>query len=252
MTRRPVVAIGWDVGGWCGTKQGIAALSGDASGEIVIHRQPVSGSLADWPDAALFDDWVRFATNGRASASSHRVVVAVDAPFGFPEALGRLLAGQITAVPSAPRALDVPYAYRATDRSIAERFKLPLSAAFDKLGNNTTVAMHYLARWRRDGLNVLPFDKDDSASPVALEVYPAVVRESRQGSRLRWLKQILRIATPRVGSGSDEEDALVCAALALAYGADGAWGLPRLEGPSGPLPAGEGWNLCAGGALEAS
>ncbi len=241
MARKDLVGIGWDVGGWRGKKQGRAALLLAKTGAAATCGRPRTWSLTDAQDPCRLDDLIDLATGGRASRETHRVVIAVDAPFGFPRGLARLVSGKMAECSAGiPEVLN-PYAYRDTDRLIEKRFKKPLSATFDKLGNNATVAMHHLALWKRQGLRVLPFDVDDGVSPIAMEVYPAIIRRSKTGPRPLWLQAVLRLHHPRTKPGSDEQDALVCAALALAYGAKGAAGMPVLQGPTEPIASTEGW-----------
>lgn len=238
--QRPVVAIGWDAGGWRGKKQGLAALIREETGQIRLLQPPSGRSLEQWGEAHRLDRFVEVATAGTATRKSHRVVIGIDAPLGFPSAFTKLLNGTATAVNLEKEMIHNRYAFRETDRVIAERFKMPLSASFDKLGNNASVAMHYALGWREQGLRVLPFDVDDGVSDIAIEVYPAIVCESAGGDRPSWLQPILNLAEG-LERGSDTQDALVCAALALAYHSCGTGGLPRMAGPDRELPKGEGW-----------
>lgn len=238
--QRPVVAIGWDAGGWRGKKQGLAALARDEGGHIRLLQPPSGRSLEQWGEAHLLDRFVEVATGGMVSRRSHRVVIAIDAPLGFPSAFTGLLNGTAGTVDLGMEMIHNRYAFRETDRNIAGRFKMPLSASFDKLGNNATVAMHHVQGWRQQSLRVLPFDEDDGVSDIGIEVYPAIVCDAPGGERPAWLQQILDLAK-ELERGSDTQDALVCAALALAYHSQGSHGFPRMVGPDRELPAGEGW-----------
>jgi hypothetical protein len=52
-----------------------------------------------------------------------------------------------------------------------------LSASFDKLGNNATVAMHHARRLaQQHRAHVLPFDEPDGAAVSIIEVYPALAK----------------------------------------------------------------------------
>jgi hypothetical protein len=248
---RPVLAIGWDVGGWRGTRQGLATVSLSPEGGFTVRCLPRSRSLADLAQAGPLEDFVHFvaiASGDVAAATTHRVVLAMDAPFGFPAAFQRLANRTTEPVNLSAGILANPYAFRRTDVRISERFKMPLSASFDKLGNNATVAMHYLSSWRAQGLRVLPFDTDDGRSPVALEVYPAVAGPAR-GIDPNWLDpmQSCSDGTP----DPHQRDALICAGLAMAYAHPGHSRLPRLEGAEPDMPEGEGWIFAPVGRWEA-
>ena len=161
--QRPVVAIGWDAGGWRGKKQGLAALVCHENGEISLLQRPTGRSLEQWDEVRRLDEFIQVATAGTVTRQSHRVV-AIDAPLGFPSAFTHLLNGEAAVVDLEKEMIHNPYAFRETDREIAARFKMPLSASFDKLGNNATVAMHYVSGWRGEGPRVPPFDEDDPRS----------------------------------------------------------------------------------------
>ena len=182
-----------------------------------------------------FEEFVRWTTQLLGfSYSGERVILAVDAPFGFPHAFRALLNGTPATHWRASGQISNPYAYRQTDRVIHQRFKTPLSASFDKLGNNATVAMHCLAAWREESrLQVLPFDESDADEPVAIEVYPALIRTSATGARPDWYRLI---APDWVDTTGDASDAVVCAALAMAWACPGQWGLPMLASPPADLP----------------
>jgi hypothetical protein len=156
MLRQPVLGVGWDVGGWIGRKQAIALA------EWKGHSAQWLGSSMCFSVAQLGENWsvddlVRCAWPDAPSEilQSHELVMAIDAPLGFPVAFSELLAGRSTpSVDPTSAEIDNPLAYRETDRHIYRTFgKKPLSASFDKLGNNATVA-----------------DRPPSSGPVAMLV----------------------------------------------------------------------------------
>ena len=79
------------------------------------------------------DDLVRCAWPEAPSEilQSHELVMAIDAPLGFPVAFSELLAGRSTpSVDPRNAEIDNPLAYRETDRPIYRTFgKKPLSAS---------------------------------------------------------------------------------------------------------------------------
>lgn len=202
----------------------------------------------------------------------HQVVIAVDAPLGFPVNLCRFLTGwpygatdSTVSVSRPEREIDNPLAYRETDRHIHERFRLvhngvvtrqpkkPLSPTFDKLGNNATVAIAHVRTWREHhGFVVRPMDDPGGHHPrIVIEVYPALVKEKRTGARgervQSWFKDLMGEIPGGVEEPSDEFDAAICAVLGASYAARGS-GLPRLVEPESVMPQGavetvkrEGW-----------
>jgi hypothetical protein len=222
-----VLAIGWDVGGWEGDRQGLAAFRFvDGRPTLIAARAdclPKKGSLT-------LSEFVAWAIGEPSKQhATERLILAIDAPFGFPRSLRNLLNGTPVSEWMREGQISNPYAFRWTDRVIHSRFKTPLSASFDKLGNNATVAMHHLAIWRREsGLRVLPFDTAEDTASIAIEVYPAIVRAGAGGARPQWYHQL---APDWADASGDAADAVVCAALALAWAFAGQWGLPHLEAP---------------------
>lgn len=233
MNARPILGVGWDVGGWKGDKQGVAAVTHGAGGVEWLGR-PKSFRLSSLTPQCGVVDFIR---QGWPNAeddvlSTHRIVIAIDAPLAFPEAFVKLLTGRaIPDVAAGGREIDNPLAYRATDRHILNTFqKKPLSASFDKLGNNATVAMVYVRRWAAQcGLPVLPFEPPHANGSAIIEVYPALTKV--KGEKFCH-PPLQRLLPQSVMPGSDESDAAICALVALAFLLDGSSaGLPRLVGP---------------------
>jgi len=239
MTKR-VFALGWDVGGWQGKANAVAAASWN-------------GSEVQWPGSRSFklpregDDPLDVgaivaklgdqATESfeRAQATG-RVVVAVDAPLGFPVGFAGLVAGASGPCCAPRREIDSLFAYRETDRHVYETFgKKPLSAAFDKLGNPATVAISHVRRWCDDGFRVVPLATEGTGGKNIIEVYPALAKQEqkRDGTPLGWLEPIVGEGWKKDGT-RDEQDAVLCAAHALCFalGNDGSGTFPRLERPA--------------------
>jgi hypothetical protein len=97
MLRQPVLGIGWDVGGWIGRKQAVALAEWkDHSGKWL--GTPMRVSVAQLGENWNMDDLVRCAWPEAPSEilQSHELVLAIDAPLGFPVAFTELLAGRST------------------------------------------------------------------------------------------------------------------------------------------------------------
>jgi hypothetical protein len=188
---KPLLAAGWDLGGWIGPKQGVAVLR--FGNDMEWLGTATSFRLADPPTDAGLPGLIRKAWP-EASAevlATHRIVVGVDAPLGYPLAFTRLLVGDanIDVQTSAPE-IDNPLAYRATDRWVYRTFgKKPLQATFDKLGNNATVAR----RWfRMHDIAVLPFEAASAEESAIIEVYPALGRCAASACAIRHCSDCFR------------------------------------------------------------
>jgi hypothetical protein len=230
-----------------GAKQGVAVVSHGPNG-IEWLGQPKSFRLSSLKTLCGVEDLVRQVWTGapRDILKTHRVIIAIDAPLGFPVAFTKLLNG--VAIPDfepGGREIDNPLAYRATDRHVFNTFgKKPLSASFDKLGNNATVAMIHVRRWAAQcGLPVLPFDTPAENGSAIIEVYPALAKMKGQQNCYEPLERLL---PPHVVAGTDECDAAICALLALAFALSGTSDLlPPLVAPDATVSTeylrAEGW-----------
>jgi len=174
----------------------------------------------------------------------YRIIVAIDAPLGFPVAFQQLIFRQPSATIELGPEIMNPFAYRETDRWVHQSFrKKPLSASFDKLGNVATVAMYHAERWAvTAGFPIVPFQPDDGHHAI-IEVYPALVKE--RATRL-CDSRLARLLPDELPPRSDELDAAICTLHALAYALNGQDGdLPALVGPPDDLNQGtvaaEGW-----------
>ena len=75
---------------------------------------------------------------------AERVSLAIDAPLAFPRAFHGLLQGKLATEQVPEDEMTNPYAYRDCERWLHEQYgKKPMSASFDKLGNNATLAAVY-------------------------------------------------------------------------------------------------------------
>lgn len=223
------MAIGWDVGGWLGTKQAVAAITIEPDGAwrhvgnacrfsvpMIVDHGVLALLRVAWPEAPA------------DVLETHRTVIAIDAPLSFPAAFTRLLAGEHPERIHWSKEIENPLAYRACDRYLAaEHKKKPLSASFDKLGNNATVAMLMTRRWgQREGFRVLPFDASTDGRRELIEAYPALLK--REGVVVDRVRELLPTG---LADATDEQDAAICAVVALAHlGATDAR-VPPLVGP---------------------
>jgi hypothetical protein len=112
----------------------------------------------------------------RAAAAAGPVLLALDAPLGWPAALGRTLAGHRAGQPLAPEA-DTLFR-RETDRLVAARLgKTPLDVGADRIARTARAALAELdlvahALGRRRPIPLL-WRLDRAPAVAAVEVYPA-------------------------------------------------------------------------------
>jgi predicted nuclease with RNAse H fold len=220
---KPILGVGWDVGGWCGSKQAVAVAISRGRSFCWLGSGGCTFSLGTLDKGQGLRGLIRTAWKRcpHDVFDRYRVIVAIDAPFRFPQGFVKFLKGGDAPRWDSGREIDNPLAYRACDQVVFRAFnkKKPLSASFDKLGNNTTVAMTHLRLWRRtDNARVLPFDDEEASLPTIIEVYPALAKARGEKNAHRKLRRLV------AGFGrarSDEYDAAICAVLAVAFGVDG-------------------------------
>lgn len=240
-----VIGIGWDVGGWMGSNHGLAVCEWKMSEQNVLwHGSPVSTSLPK--DRLMRIGDLLSVTESRLSITdSDRVTVGIDAPLGYPDAFQKLLGEQEHASVTRPeREIDNPYAYRLTDRLIHSRFtKKPLSASFDRIGNNATVALSHAAEWQKEGFRRMPHEEAAYGNSLRqlIEVYPALVKTGRYKEAAEPFRSLM---PPDLEVGTDAYDAAICALYALAFSIPEPSRLLELERPTErdmPLARTEGW-----------
>lgn len=242
VTTAQTLLLGWDVGGWHGRKDGVAALRHLPDGQLDPAGQPSTCGFGELIARGTINLAALAEQAGVANllASAERVVVGIDAPLGLPREFVRAVNAPITRVPVLGRTLsgkmDNPLAYRVTDRFVFERSgKSPLSASFDILANNTSKARAACAQLRAsdDRVRIIPFEDDDGAVAV-IEVYPALWRVI--GGRAAALAE--QVVERCAGSNDDERDACLCALTAGCYEATRT-GRAGNELPAVALPAPE-------------
>jgi hypothetical protein len=243
--RKQLLAVGWDVGGWVGRKQAVA-VAALGPGGVEWRGTARAFRLADLPCPRWsLLDLIRMAwpDGPEDTVERHRVVLAIDAPLGFPSAFTQLLTtGEVRHSRPTRRRLTTPSPIgRATGTSSEPFGKKPLSASFDKLGNNATVAMHHATRLARlHNARVLPFDTPDDTAHTIIEVYPALSKVPKDTCCYPGIQRLLPHGAV---AATDECDACICALMALAFGLNGTWAeLPPLVAPTGSgAVENEGW-----------
>ncbi|MFM5709359.1 MAG: DUF429 domain-containing protein [Aeromonas veronii] len=236
------IGIGWDVRGWQGSAQAVAVVGWQADSNS-LHWLGVSPlfrlSSRVAPDlAALLRPALQNELTLMQVEACPQLALGIDAPLAFPRALRGLLNGQPHSCAVPEREIDNPYAYRDCERWLYQQYgKKPLSATFDRLGNNATLALSMLPRL--SDLQLVP-TVAPKASRAVLEVYPALAKVGGKASPAR--PELAALLPADVLVGTDRYDAVLCALMALQYAAGGkVTVLPELISPPSDMPCDEGW-----------
>lgn len=162
-----------------------------------------------------------------ALTRAERVLVAIDAPLGWPAALPLALANHSAG--EAVRAEKSELFSRETDRFVRRAVgKKPLEVAADKIARATHTALEILARMRAESGRPIPLAWTPSfGGAAAIEVYPAgtlkarglpssgykTQKEKEKGVR-REIARALRNEIPdlrqHIDATSDQFDACLC------------------------------------------
>ena len=177
--------LGWDVGGWLGKTDRLAAFVFGHSGALLRRISGKTVSLWKEFDGRKWtlEKFIRLLDPQFTLDRFDRVVLAIDVPLGMPQRFIRAVTSEISKVPepeyNVERLLDARLAFRVTDRLIAKRFDVkPLSPSLDRLTNNGSKARAACAEFIRElpRMAVPPFRKDEPGQTrfVAIEVNPDV------------------------------------------------------------------------------
>lgn len=226
------IYFGWDVGAWnCDrnsrSRDAIVVLD-DA---LTLIGKPWRGNLRET---------INGATNGRhfkaeiarlcaadEIANAERIVIAIDAPLGFPDALVSL-ASHLLSVPEIGSFGDNPYLFRQTEKYLRARGFKPLSAINDMIGSQATKARHFLSKLAPNTIGYGVWTDNDGLS--AIEAYPACCQDSA-------VVHAARTQVGMVSENNDIQDALTCAVVAYLFDAK----RDALVSPSSDIPNSEGW-----------
>ncbi|QQK80005.1 DUF429 domain-containing protein [Salicibibacter cibi] len=237
-----VIGIGWDVGGWMGNNHGIAICVWDRITNTVDWIG-VPNEIAI-PSSGISFHHLIHAVDPTFTFDKHSLlIIGIDAPLGYPKTFTRFINGESISLEKPDREIENPLAYRYTDQVIYEKFgKKPLSATFDRIGNNSTVAIYHARKWQKENnFKVYPMGKPDKEDQkMMIEVYPALVKASKTSEADTFLNKYL---PSNVQPGTDAYDACICALYAIAFGTNGLL-LPALAHPSEhakKLAKEEGW-----------
>lgn len=225
------ISIGWDVGGWncdrnANSRDAIVVLGKNQT----VLGKPWRGNLANHilnsPSSEAFIAGLFRLCGTQQEDPSAPVVLAIDAPLGFPSALLDLLhTGRPSSV--AGGSADNPYLFRLTERLIAQSGNPPLSVVKDMIGSQSTKAIHAVRLFfpQEVGIGVW----GNSERLTAIETYPAACRRAQPDLEKN-------LAIPDSAHG-DVRDAGVCAVIGMWFSTC----RKRLNPPPIECPKQEGW-----------
>lgn len=246
-----VIGVGWDVGGWHGRNNAVAVLEWNHTtrkpellGKGCKSLPPGVPSLSDFVEHFCKKE-EKAAARSAMEDSEATVVVAVDAPLGYPTAFRDFLtnpgkwSGAID--PSARFVLN-QLGFRRTDQEIADIFpsKTPLSVSFDKLGNPASVAIRHTRHWANGaGPIVQKIKPTPRELPYIIEVYPALAKATtlRKAAACPAYSALMGDCSP----GSHVYDAWLAAVLALGLAVGDDTSLPALEPTASKADEGAIW-----------
>lgn len=242
---KQVIAIGWDVRGWRSRDQAVAVLAFDDDSSS-LHWLGVSGQFQFSVDKPLgLSSLIEPAIGGQLDSinlKNTQIVIGIDAPLAFPRKFVELfLAKNESTIFPPDKEINNSLAYRDCERWVYEQHsKKPLSAAFDKLGNNATLALCMAQSLKTEGFKIIPLDVNTSDRAV-IEVYPGITKRGKKKID-RAIKSVDRHIPAKLSPGTDQYDAAICAILAATFAGKGSdLELPDLVPPDSRFDNNEGW-----------
>ncbi|MBN1423215.1 DUF429 domain-containing protein [Candidatus Fermentibacteria bacterium] len=193
-------------------KTGLAL--GELSGEIVRITKCRTASAKE-PPAVIAADWL---------STHERVIIAIDAPLGWPVGLRKGI-GEHSAGDPLSVCADEMFR-RATDLEIEERLgKRPLEVGANLIARTAAAALGFLEELRnRTGREIpIAWDPDQEDAWRAIEVYPAATRIGHgapdRGGSLNGLGRLLDCTglPAKALKSKDAVDATVCALAAADF-----------------------------------
>ncbi len=251
ITGDKVLVIGWDVGGWMSGNHGFAILEFRPGKEELIwkgwlNNRSISEDELLELDSVLADGGLTAETRTLKMpdlfAAYDKIVIGVDAPLGLPYDYHDFINNKNNIIMRPGREINNPLAYRRTDRLLYQKFgKKPLSATFDRLGTNYTVAAAHIRRWQQKyDFKLIPQEARDANRQI-VEVYPGILKKLK--SEFSGCRRFFQMLPKRITKGEHSYDAALSALQGLAVLLAGSWELPEMKRPEriDEITATEGW-----------
>ena len=199
----------------CATQPNKVGLAlGEHDGEVVRIRACLTGSPKHQP-AAIVSHWLEQADTA---------LLALDAPLGWPLALGKALAAHQAG--DGMGAVAHALFRRQSDDDIHQRFgKRPLEVGANFISRTAVAALQLLNELRvRSGASIpLAWSPEDLSPFAAIEVYPAATRLAHRspgkGGSIEGLEPLFDLSPLNGGLpvSADAIDALVCVLAAADF-----------------------------------
>lgn len=224
-----IFALGWDVGGWMGKNNSFVLV------EICDNRDQLKWFFSEnnfqIKHNELFnlnDVFKKLYKKDLPEKIS--LAIGIDAPLTFPREFINFLTNRDKYISKPEKEIFNHLAYRRTDRYIYKKYgKKPLSATFDRLGNNATVAISHIRYWSKDYNIEINQDKFLKEKINIIESYPALLKPKKYERAFNKIDQII---PDEIFKGTDQYDAALCALMAAQFGSENSFkGLPKLKYP---------------------
>jgi len=199
----------------CATKPRKTGLAlGELHGGVVHILRCATGTSRE-PPAMIATDWLRH---------YDEALIALDAPLGWPRALGTCLIGHRAGLPIQAEADQL--FRRSTDVAIKQRMvKQPLEVGANLIARTAVAALTLLDQIRHSTGRPIPlaWAHEETERWRAIEVYPAATRIGHGapdvGGSLEGLGELLdcSAALPALMQSKDAVDAAVCALAAADF-----------------------------------
>ena len=210
-----IYALGWDVGGWMGNNNSFVLI--EANKKENKLKWYFSEKNYQLKKDSLFDLEVIIENLAQKNLTNiDTLIIGIDAPLTFPQQFINFLNQDDMYIKKPTKEIFNPLAYRATDRYIYNKYgKKPLSATFDRLGNNTTVAINHLRYWKQKFMLSSDFIQLEQKRINVIETYPALCKPSKFAKAFNNLNNIIPV---NIEEGTDQYDAALCALMAIQFG----------------------------------
>ncbi len=207
-----IYSLGWDVGGWMGKNNSFVLIK---TKHNKIDQWYYLDRNFQIKENELFDlKNIINKLKENIFKKDINLVIGIDAPLTFPIGFINFLNNEKEYINKPKLEIYNELAYRETDRHIYEKYnKKPLSATFDRLGNNATVAMSHLRYWSREyNINKEIRYKKDKINVI--ETYPALVKP---GKYKKAYTNVDNLIPDDINKGTDTYDAAICALMGLQF-----------------------------------
>ncbi len=209
-----IFALGWDVGGWMGKNNCFVLIEADKNNNKLSwffdkkDFQIKKGKIFEL--SVIIESLYKQRFGDYAS-----LVIGIDAPLTFPVDFIDFINQKDNYVSKPDLEIFNPLAYRATDRYIYCKYgKKPLSATFDRLGNNLTVAVSHLRAWARQYDLDMDHNRFVRDEINIIETYPALVKPGKYKKAYQIIDDLI---PEEIMKGTDQYDAALCALMGVQF-----------------------------------